>query len=111
MDQALDAYIAWLEGSWSNTSPGEEQLGASLLAVVAHLCREHPGTSPIMSELLVAHVQVTTLLYEVQLHAIRRGSPSQAVDGPLFSPFVRKQIERIGRMRDACRRQRPDQAQ
>jgi hypothetical protein len=111
MDQALDAYIAWLEGSWSNTSPREEQPGASLLAVVAHLCREFPGTSPIMSELLVAHVQVTTVLYEVQLHAIRRGSPSQAVDDPLFAPFVRKQIERIGRMRHACRGRRTSEAE
>jgi hypothetical protein len=111
MDQALDAYIAWLGGSWSNTSPREEQLGASLLAVVAHLCQEFAGTSPIMSELLVAHVQVTTLLYEFQLHAIRGGGPSQALSDPLFSPLVRKQIERIDRMRGACRGQRPSEAE
>jgi hypothetical protein len=102
IDRALDAYVVWLTHAWSNASPGTE-LGASLLGAVARLCQELPHVSPIMSELLVGHVRVTTLLYEAQLQAIRGGGPANALDDVLSSPFVRVQIGTVERMRTACR--------
>jgi hypothetical protein len=104
MQSALDAYEAWLTCAWSGALPGGAcTSGASLLSAVGLLRHQwFPETSLLMSELLVVHVDLTTILYDFQLRAIRGGGRTRPLSDAPSRASIEKQIAAIGRMRRAC---------
>jgi hypothetical protein len=104
MAHALEQYQHWLIRGWSSASPGGvSPSGTGLLVAITQLSRQlYPEVSPLVGELLVVHAQLTTMIYELQLRAIRAGQPVRTPIGPEASACVEKQIATIGRMRAAC---------
>jgi hypothetical protein len=104
MRSALDAYEAWLTRAWFGALPDAGcTSGASLLAAVGRLRHQwFPDTSLLMSELLVVHVDLTTILYDFQLRAIRGGGRTRPLSDAPARTLIEKQIAAIGRMRRAC---------
>jgi hypothetical protein len=109
MAHALEQYQQWLIRGWSSASPGGvSPSGTGLLVAITQLSRQlYPEVSPLVGELLVVHAQLTTMIYELQLRAIRAGQPESTPSGPEASACVQKQIAIIGRVRDACCRAPP----
>jgi hypothetical protein len=105
MQRALDAYEAWLTRAWSGALPNDAcTSGANLLAEVIYLRQQwFPDTSLLMGELLIVHVGLSTILYDLQRQAIRGGGLPRPLSGPRAQPLIKKQIATIVRMRLACR--------
>ncbi|MBA3772049.1 MAG: hypothetical protein H0X13_06075 [Ramlibacter sp.] len=99
---ALDAYSAWLSRFMAaEVGTGTEvQSGTQLIATVSEIRRTHfPYDSQLMSELLIVHTHLTTLLFEYQLTKVR-GTPTQ----PLLKStrcigLVQRQIAAIEALR------------
>jgi len=102
--KALDSYSDWLDsnfGSGANATRGES--GASLLRAVAEIRRHScPGSSNLMTNLLLDHTKLSTLLFEQQLKLVR-GQPTQPLSkSEECANLMQKQSATILAMRSAC---------
>lgn len=102
--RALDAYAGWISGvarptdsSSSDTSIGQVAL-QEVLAIRStwfpHLTRE-------ATELLVAHIEITTMLYECQPHRLREGTTREVGDVDRLEGLVQRQLAAIEVLRNA----------
>jgi hypothetical protein len=108
LGKALDSYAEWLNSQVaSRSNEADKRSGASLLHAVAEIRRHHcPGASQLMTDLLLVHTTLSTLLFEQQLKFVR-GQPTQ----PLLSSkecvsLIQRQIATIAAMRTTCVSQR-----
>ena len=108
LGKALDSYADWINSQvTSGSHEADKRSGASLLHAVAEIRRHHcPGASQLMTDLLLVHTTLSTLLFEQQLKFVR-GQPTQ----PLLSStecvsLVQRQIATIAAMRTTCASQR-----
>jgi hypothetical protein len=105
LERALAAYTAWLDryvGGSLGPDSGS-QSGTDLLVVIATLRRTHyPHESHSMSELLIVHTLLTTLMFEHHLRRIR-GAPVEALHKlPECVELVSRQLSAVEALRAAC---------
>jgi hypothetical protein len=107
--KALDSYAAWVNCHVSSKigAADNEESGATLLHAVAEIRRHHcPGATQLMTNLLLDHTKLSTLLFEHQLKLVR-GQPAEPLIRSLeFVSLVQRQTATIASMRSTCVAQR-----
>jgi hypothetical protein len=107
--KALDSY-----GAWVNCHSGRGideavrgESGASLLHAVAEIRRHHcPGATQLMTNLLLDHTRLSTLLFEHQLKLVRGQRSEPMINSEVFASLVQRQTATIAAMRATCGTQR-----
>jgi hypothetical protein len=105
LSKALDSYAEWLDchfGSGSDLNDRRES-GSSLLRSIAEIRRHScPGASNLMTNLLLDHTKLSTLLFEQQLKLVR-GQPTQPLaKSEECASLMKRQSATILAMRSAC---------
>lgn len=108
LTKALDSYAGWLDCHFaSGNSSVEGHSGASLLHAVAEIRRHScPGSSDLMTNMLLDHTRLSALLFEHQLKLVR-GEPTESLlKSQECIGLVQRQTATILAMRTACTAQR-----
>lgn len=104
---ALDSYVAWLSGlsGDSGSQSADPSTGQSHLQEVLRIRRESfPRLTQHAAEILVAHTEIASLLYERELCAIRGTASESSDELTKRAGLVHRQLEAIERLRRAVAR-------
>lgn len=102
---ALDSYAQWLN---SNVASGHCDVdtsfsGTSLLRAVAEIRRHHcSGANHLMTELLVAHTTLSTLMIAHRQKLVLGESAKSLLKSNDCASLIQKQRSTIAAMRTAC---------
>jgi hypothetical protein len=105
LSKALDSYAEWLDCHFAagTSAAGRSESGSSLLRAIAEIRRHScPGASDLMTNLLLDHTKLSTLLFEQQLKFVR-GQPTQPLTkSEECAKLMQRQSATILAMRSAC---------
>lgn len=109
LGKALDSYAEWVNCNVDGKDVAVNgESGASLLHAVAEIRRHRcPGATQLMTNLLVEHTKLSTLLFEHQLKLVRGQRTEPLTKSDEFVRLIERQNVTILAMRSTCVTQRP----
>lgn len=105
LNQALDSYAEWLHRHFALgiDVTDDRESGAQLLRVIAEIRRHScPGASQLMTNLLLDHTKLSTMLFERQLKLVRGEATAPLLQSQECASLMERQSATIRAMRTAC---------